>query len=241
MLKVTLDLDLKKNQLEDYNMKNLKHYNLLSELFRYPSENFLEKLLECQSLVDTNYPEAALQLQIFTDYMSNCNADEREEIYTKSFDVQSICYLDLGYVIFGEDYKRGAFLLHMQSEQKRINNDCGFDLSDNICNVFTLMAKSDDEDFVNELTVEIIIPAVKKMIAEFQSARVDLKLKVLKKLHKAIIQEELNQGNVYKNCFEAILIVLETDFDDVVVKSGNLNKIENQEHHDSFFNKSSVN
>ena len=60
MLKVTLDLDLKKNQLEDYNMKNLKHYNLLSELFRYPSENFLEKLLECQSLVDTNYPEAAL-------------------------------------------------------------------------------------------------------------------------------------------------------------------------------------
>ena len=173
--------------------------------------------------------------------MSNCNADEREEIYTKSFDVQPICYLDLGYVIFGEDYKRGAFLLHMQSEQKRINNDCGFDLSDNICNVFTLMAKSDDEDFVNELTVEIIIPTVKKMIAEFQSARVDLKLKVLKKLHKAIIQEELNQGNVYKNCFEAILIVLETDFDDVVVKSGNLNKIENQEHHDSFFNKSSVN
>jgi nitrate reductase assembly molybdenum cofactor insertion protein NarJ len=54
--------------------------------------------------------------------------DEYEELYTKTFDVQPICYLDLGYVIFGEDYKRGAFLLHMQEEQQKVNNDCGTDL-----------------------------------------------------------------------------------------------------------------
>src|SRR5690606_39347049 len=67
-------------------------------------------------------------------------------------------YLDLGYVMFGEDYKRGAFLLNMQEEQIKINNDCGTDLSDNICNVLTLMTKSEDDVFVEDLVWRIFIP-----------------------------------------------------------------------------------
>lgn len=31
-------------------------------------------------------------------------------------------------------------------------------------------------------------------------------------MHRAIIQEELNHGNVYKNCFNALLEVLKKDF-----------------------------
>lgn len=54
-------------------------------------------------------------------------------------------HLDLGYVMFGEDYKRGAFLLNMQIEQQKINNDCGTDLPDNICNVLDLMTLSKDD------------------------------------------------------------------------------------------------
>lgn len=222
-------------------MKNLKHYNLLSELFRYPDAEYLNKINACQALMERDYPEAALQLNVFTKYMNNATEDQREEIYTKTFDVQPICYLDLGYVIFGEDYKRGAFLLHMQGEQQRINNDCGSDLPDNICNVFTLLSKSDDEAFIDELAVEIIIPAVKKILAEFASARVELKLQVLKKLHNAIIQEDLNIGNVYRNSFEAILTVLESDFKDVVAQPTVEETIENITHHQSFFSKNSVN
>lgn len=221
-------------------MKHLSHYILFAELFRYPDEDFAAQVNACQALLDERYPGAAAHMRAFTHYIQQCDADGREELYTKTFDVQPICYLDLGYVIFGEDYKRGAFLLHMQSEQKAHNNECGTDLSDNISNVFTLIARHPDQDFVNELAVRIIIPAVKKMIMEFETARVELKMKVLKKLHKAIIQEDLNQGNVYRNCLEALLEVLTKDFEEVSLAPA-ATDVADEQHHQSFFSKDSVN
>jgi len=222
-------------------MKDLKHYQLLSELFKYPDEKYLEKIIHCEKLISQNYHTAIDNFSIFSKYMSNANLDEREEIYTKTFDVQPICYLDLGYVIFGEDYKRGAFLLHMQTEQQKINNDCGTDLPDNISNVFSLISKSEDQLFINELVSEIVIPAVKKIISEFESARIELKLQVLKKLHKAVIQEDLNVGNVYKNCFASILEILQTDFPEKQKVQTEMNSILESEHHQSFFKKSAIN
>lgn len=217
-------------------MKNRDHYTLLANLFKYPEENFKLHVKENQDFIDKYYSEAGKELQIFSEYIHNHSLNEERELFTKTFDVQPICYLDLGYVMFGEDYKRGAFLLSMQSEQYKINNDCGTDLSDNICNVLTLMAKSEDDAFVEDLVWTIFIPSVKKMMAEFDSARIDLKMKVLRKMHRAIIQEELNHGNVYKNCFSALLEVLKKDFgeknmlleEDALLASS---------HHQAFFNK----
>jgi nitrate reductase assembly molybdenum cofactor insertion protein NarJ len=221
-------------------MRDLRHYILLADLFRYPDGRYVRRVNACQALLDEKYPEAGARMEVFSKFIHACDEDGREELYTKTFDVQPICYLDLGYVIFGEDYKRGAFLLHMQSEQHAHENECGTDLPDNISNVFTLIAKHPEQGFVEELAVKIIIPAVKKMIAEFDSARVELKLKVLRKLHKAIIQEDLNQGNVYRNCFEAILKVLEQDFQGVTLESPE-KTIQDEQRHQSFFSKESIN
>ena len=217
-------------------MNNRKHYLLLEKLFRYPSDNFAEEVQHCQSFLDSVYPEAGKELKIFTDHILKLNQDEREELFIKTFDVQPICYLDLGYVMFGEDYKRGAFLLSMQHEQQKIGNDCGTDLPDNICNVLTLMTKSDNDAFVEDMVWRIFIPCVKKMIAEFGTARVDLKMKVLKKMHRAIIQEELNHGNVYKQCFLALLEVLRKDFGEKTFVTENDNVLSSS-HHKAFFGK----
>jgi hypothetical protein len=55
------------------------------------------------------------------------------------------------------------------------------------------------------------------MIHEFNTARIELKIKVMKKLHNALIQEEANIGNVYVHAFEALLQVLEKDFAEAIV------------------------
>ena len=217
-------------------MKTKEHYILLEKLFRYPSENFTEEVYACQKFLDLHYPEAGKELKVFTEHIFKINQDEREELFTKTFDVQPICYLDLGYVMFGEDYKRGALLLSMQHEQQKIGNDCGTDLPDNICNVLTLMSKSNDNTFVEDMVWRILVPCLKKMIAEFAAARVDLKTKVLKKLHRAIIQEELNHGNVYKQCFLALLEVLRKDFGEKTFETEE-NNVLNSSHHKSFFGK----
>lgn len=221
-------------------MNKYNHYIAFADLLRYPAADYSERANSCLVMLEERYPEAALEIEPFVNFMLSHSQDEREELYTKTFDVQPICYLDLGYVIFGEDYKRGAFLLHMQEEQLKEGNDCGTDLSDNICNMLTLYAKSNNQDLLDELAVKILIPGVEKMIGEFKQARVDLKVKVLKKLHKAIIQEELNHGNVYRNVFSALLNVLKKDFENVSFIAG-LDQVVNVAHHNTFFGKQTLN
>lgn len=193
-------------------MNTRAHYSKLAAVFRYPGEDFIERLETCLREIGPGYPDAKEELAFFTEYMKACPPERREEIYTKTFDVQPICYLDLGYVIFGEDYKRGAFLLHMQEEQLRAGNDCGSDLPDNLSNMLTLFSISQDEKLLYELATDILIPGLKKMTGEFEQARVELKEKVLRKLHKALIDHDLNFGNVYRNALQALLYIVQTDF-----------------------------
>lgn len=218
-------------------MVNRAKYATLANLFRYPSgDEFLTEVETCLQMLEKEHPAAAETLRVFHEHMKGRDTDQRQELFTKTFDVQPICYLDLGYVMFGEDYKRGAFLLSMQSEQQKISNDCGTELPDHICNVLTLMTISNDETFIRELVAKIFQPCLKKMIAEFEMARVDLKIKVLRKLHKAVIQEDLNHGNVYRNCFEALLNILNDDFgavEDIPTDEPSLHTA----HHQAFFNK----
>ncbi|MBS1488778.1 MAG: hypothetical protein JST43_14455 [Bacteroidetes bacterium] len=215
------------------------HYTVLADLFRYPGNNYPDVVAHCRQIMQEQYPEAVQDIDVFADYINSHTADEREELYTKTFDVQPICYLDLGYVLFGEDYKRGVFLLHMQHEQQKACNDCGTDLADNLCNMLTLFHKTRDQQLMNELVVKILIPGVKKMIAEFAQARVELKTKVLKKLHRAIIQEELNNGNVYRHVFLSLLRILEKDFENIRFEKP-AGSITDLQRHQSFFSKQSV-
>ena len=221
-------------------MKKYNHYIDFADLLRYPGKDYLEKVNKCYAMLQDKYPEVAVELKPFVDFMRTCPEDRMEELFTRTFDVQPICYLDLGYVIFGEDYKRGAFLLHMQAEQLLAENDCGTDLSDNICNILTLYTKTNNQELLNELAVKIMIPGVEKMIGEFKQARVDLKMKILKKLHRAIIQEELNHGNVYRNVLSALMLVFQKDFANVSYKEV-LDPVVDIQHHKSFFGKQSVN
>lgn len=146
-------------------MRNFDHYIVFADLLRYPDGDYPAKAMKCMDILQKKYPEAAKEIMPFVDYVCTHTQDEYEELYTKTFDVQPICYLDLGYVIFGEDYKRGAFLLHMQEEQLKAANDCGTDLSDNISNMLTLFTKTDNQVLLDELAVKILIPGIEKMIA----------------------------------------------------------------------------
>ena len=65
----------------------------------------------------------------------------QQEYYISTFDVQAICFLDIGYVLFGEDYKRGIFLVNIKKEQIKAGNDCGSELPDHLPNILTLLPK----------------------------------------------------------------------------------------------------
>jgi len=200
-------------------MKNLDHYKLLGEVFSYPTPETKGRIKQVKNLLDERYPEAGAEFTRFSEFMENSTESEVEEIFGKTFHIQAICFLDLGYVIFGEDYKRGEFLVNMKKEQRENNNDCGDELADNLPNVLNLLAIHKSESFVNELMVMIMIPAIEKMLSEFDERKTQIREKVLNKKQKVIIMKDIKDGNIYKNALSAILMVFKKDFEDIKYES----------------------
>ena len=193
-------------------LNTYSHYPDIGKLFLYPDKNTAELAARCLGLATDAYPDAVADLNRFAKFVMTHNAERIEEIYTRTFHIQAICYLDLGYVIFGEDYKRGEFLVNMKREQNEAENDCGDELPDNLTNVLSLLPLLSDTDFRDELVVKILVPAVKKMLSEFDSSRMEMKKKALQKKHRALIQEDEEHINIYEYLLRGLLAVLQSDF-----------------------------
>lgn len=193
-------------------MKNLEHYNLISELFIYPKEDIFEKVAAIQHFLSENYPDAGNEFLRFSNFIQQSSFADIEEIFQKTFHIQAVCFLDIGYVLFNEDYKRGEFLMNMKVEQEKHKNDYGYELADNLPYVLRLLPLHKDESFVNELVVMVMFPALEKMLSEFDDAKLKIREKVMNKKQKVIIMQNIKNGNIYKNALSALLQVFKADF-----------------------------
>lgn len=195
---------------------NRNHYIALSELFIYPKVGYKEKVEACAQLLKSGYPDVISGFERFSDFIESKSIYEIEEIFGITFHIQAICFLDIGYVLFGEDYSRGEFLLNMKGEQAKINHDCGEELADNLPHVLQLMALSKDDELINELAVRAVIPAVEKMLEEFGPYKMKLKQKLNKRKQKVLIMENVVDGNIYQNAIQSLLKVLKKDFEGII-------------------------
>ena len=196
-------------------MEKYRHYKHLAALFQYPGEGYQKKVKDCMQFLKYYNPQGAEELQTFWHFVMNEPQYVVEEVFNKTFHIQAICYLDLGYVLFGEDYKRGEFLVNMKQEQRNVSNDCGEELPDNLANVLTLLSISTDEQFINEFAVRILIPAIQKMLDEFEASRMEIKSRVMKKKHKVLIQENLPNKNIYQHALQSLLMIVQKDFEHI--------------------------
>jgi len=176
-------------------MNILNHYNQFADLFRYPDENFVEKSKIFLDTVVNSFPKHAEKLSEFVSTIENKTTRNHQEYYLKTFDVQAVCYLDLGYVMFGEDYKRAQLLVNLQNEHKVAGVDCGSELGDHLPNVLCLLSKTNNSDFAEELGFIITLPAVRFMLTKFNN--IDNYYKDLLEILMEILQQDFN-GNGLK-------------------------------------------
>ncbi|MCC6866855.1 MAG: hypothetical protein IT280_11935 [Ignavibacteria bacterium] len=194
-------------------MVNLEHYNTIAELFEYPGIYFSEKINTVQSLLNAKYPEAAEELKPFTEYAAITILNEQQEIYTRTFDVQAITTLDLGYVIFGDDYKRGELLSNLNREHSIAGTVLDNQLADHLPKLLRLLPKIKDEELIEEMISNIISPALNKMIIEFGPERIESKNELYKKHQHTLLETSEKYVVIYYNALKAFQIVLKNDFD----------------------------
>lgn len=191
---------------------NLVHYKLLADLFAYPDEGYPEKVKGIQEFINDNYPEASEDMDNFSELLPANDLNKMEELYIRSFDVQSITTLDIGYILFGDDYKRGELLSNLNREHVKTKNDCGSELADHLPNLLRLISKLDDQELILEMIEELLVPALKKMISEFEPGRLEKKNELYKKHYKTLIEAPEESSFMYLSGLRALDKVIRKDF-----------------------------
>jgi nitrate reductase assembly molybdenum cofactor insertion protein NarJ len=200
-------------------MGSLAHYERLAALFEYPEPDYPIVVRALCDLLEARYPAAATELEALAralpgdgEAFSEEQLDEVQEIFTRSFDVQAITTLGVGYVMFGDDYKRGEVLVNLNREHREVGIDCGTELPDHLPNVLKLVARWQDPEIRAEFVEEILHPALRMMIEEFGSSRMEERNRLYEKHYKTLIASSEDRGTIFRIPLAALVAVLEEDF-----------------------------
>ena len=145
-------------------------YDLFADLLEYPSTITSMKAGFCYERLKVFQPEASGVFERFYTEMENRSLEKMQELYTVTFDMQPVCYPYLGYQLFGESYKRGAFMAQLNEAYHAAGYSAQQELPDHIAVALRFIGLNTDNrksDFCQSLLKEGLIPALEKMLKTF--------------------------------------------------------------------------
>ncbi|MBI2518885.1 MAG: hypothetical protein HYV97_00645 [Bdellovibrio sp.] len=160
-------------------MTNYAHY---VHLLTYPSPSWYESV---SKIPETEY------LDKFRRAIQGKEVSELEELFTSTFDIQGVCCLDVGHVLFGDDYKRAEFLVGVSQLERESGIDAGTELPDHLPNILKLLSVMPNSEIKKEMLESAVKPAVQKMLESFPASN--------------------ERCNPYKFVFQGLMAQLETE------------------------------
>jgi nitrate reductase delta subunit len=139
-------------------------YDLLAGLLTYPDVGYQGKLCRCRELVARDMPEAADWLGRFAGQIVPLDQTELEELFTRTFDLNPVCSLEVGWHLFGENYERGEFLVRMRQLLRRHGLQESTELPDHLSHVLALLGRLPAGE-ADRLLSRSVLPALEKMQA----------------------------------------------------------------------------
>lgn len=106
------------------------NYAVLAEALRYPwpgQTEILERYLEMMPA-----GSARKSLAAFVAYARSVSLAEREELYTRTWDLNPIAAPYLGFQVWGEKYQRGNFMAQLSQVLRENGIDLGGELPDHL-------------------------------------------------------------------------------------------------------------
>ena len=170
----------------------------LSRLVTYPDDRYAEGLDALVASIEAWHPEAASDLAAFAARIAGRSISERasrgagapgddersaergargpaltsndlQELFTRTFDLNPVCALEVGWHLFGEEYERGAFLVRMRQALREHGIAEGGELPDHLASMLLLVTKLDADDS-DVLVANALVPAVVKMLEPLEKS-----------------------------------------------------------------------
>jgi len=136
-------------------------YEQLADLLEYPNTNF-------DSRITTG--AGGDLLTPFRSAVAELTLSDHQELYTRTFDLNPACALEVGYHLFGENYKRGEFLANLRETEAPFELGQAQQLPDYLPVLLRLLPKLEDQDLRSSLITECLVPAIEKMLKTFKDA-----------------------------------------------------------------------
>jgi nitrate reductase delta subunit len=173
---------------------------LFAELLEYPRSDVAGAARECRALIAPASAEAAALLDEFAAFAERTPDDTLEEIFTATFDLNASCHPYVGYHMFGEAYKRSAFLLELKDRFREHRFDSGVELPDHIAVLLRFMSVCPDAVLTNEIARDALLPTLEPMTAGPEAAPVE---------EGEVAPEVFDMGDDYRRVLRALRLVLQ--------------------------------
>ena len=122
----------------------------------------------CAVLFALDHPEHKPEMVRFSEAIGAMTPDEREEIFARTFDFDPKRSLEMGWHLFGENYKRGKLLVRLRETLREHDLTESGKLPDHITLLLRLLDHLDQEDG-EALIAEILEPALRLMKSTFEN------------------------------------------------------------------------
>jgi nitrate reductase molybdenum cofactor assembly chaperone NarJ/NarW len=140
-----------------------------ADLLSYPTAEVQQTTAACKEMLKQLRPEAAAQLQSFTEFLVTTDRGRVEEIYTSTFELQPICHPYVGYQLCGESQRRALFLMKLNELYRQHGYNPGSELPDHISELLRFIGSSSDQNCCRELIEDGLLPAVEKIISGIEN------------------------------------------------------------------------
>lgn len=142
----------------------------MGRLVRYPAAGYTRGLEALVAAIETGAPEAARRLADFGSRVAGLSVDELQELFTRTFDLNPLCALEIGWHLYGDDYARGAFLVRLRQALRRHGVEEGGELPDHLGTVLALLPRLDQTE-ATELVAAAVRPALERMRSALAGAQ----------------------------------------------------------------------
>lgn len=173
--------------------------HLLAQILEYPGSDLAEAVRECEALLSLKYSEAAACLREFQDFVAETPLGRLQEIYTVTFDLDATCHPYVGHHLFGESYKRSAFMLGLKERYDKYNLDTGSEVADHLALMVRFLSLCNEANEVEAIIHDALMPALHKMVRPKDEVETEGEKLVVGKVQKP---------RVYQAILEALLRML---------------------------------
>jgi nitrate reductase delta subunit len=145
-------------------------YDLLAGLLVYPTREYGQKVEESWRALAGIHPEAAGELADFTDKIQGLSLEEQQELFVRTFDLNPVCVLEVGWHLYGDTYDRGEFLVKMRQEMRRCGLSGSSELPDHMTHALTVQGRLEREE-AERFAATAVLPALEKMLAGLEGKK----------------------------------------------------------------------